>query len=185
MDPKSYLEFYASKKIAVPGGAGFLGSYIIPLLQGIGATVSVPRTSDGIDFRKEDVCFSYMEREKPDIVVNCAAWQGGIGYHSGRQADLFMDNTKMGLFLMEAAEKAGVKKFVNVVAGCSYPGYKEKDELIEDEYWDGRVHDSIFSYGVARKMSAVYGLALKKQHNFNSIHLILANMYGPGEHFNP
>jgi len=86
---------------------------------------------------------------------------------------------------MEAAQKSGVKKFVNVVAGCAYPGYLEKDELNEEDLWNGEVHDSIFSYGVSRKMSVVYGKALSKQYDFKSIHLILANMYGPGEHFNP
>jgi GDP-L-fucose synthase len=90
----------------------------------------------------------------------------------------------MGLFLMEAAQETGVDKFVNIVAGCSYPGYLEKDELNEEDYWKGDLHESIFSYGFPRKASVVYGKALKMQYGFNSIHLIFANMYGPGEHFN-
>lgn len=176
--------FYKNKKIAVPGGGGFLGSRIVELLQKAGGEVFVPRTSEGTDFRDEKTCRDYFAKIKPDIVVNCAASQGGIGYHSGRQADLFMDNMKMGLFLMEAARENGVKKFVNVVAGCSYPGYLEKEEMNEEDYWNGEIHDTIFSYGFPRKASAVYGKALFKQFGFNSIHLILANMYGPGEHFN-
>jgi GDP-L-fucose synthase len=143
------------------------------------------RSGEGVDFRNEKTCDDYFAKTKPEIVFNCAAFQGGIGFHSGKQANLFLDNVKMGLFLMEAAQKNGVKKFVNIVAGCSYPGYLEKDELNEEDYWNGEVHDSIFSYGMARKTSVVYGKALYKQYGFNSIHLIYANMYGPGEHFNP
>lgn len=181
---ENYLTFYKNKKVAIPGGGGFLGSHIVPTLRGVAREVFVPRTQDSIDFRRLEDCFVYFEKIKPDIVINCAANQGGIGYHSGRQADLFMDNMLMGTFLMLAAQKSGVKKFINVVAGCSYPGYLEKEELNEKDYWNGEIHDSIFSYGFPRKASVVYGLALKKQYNFNSIHLILANMYGPGEHFN-
>lgn len=180
-----YQRYFKSKKIVIPGGNGFLGSHIANKLTTIKCKVFIPKTSEGIDFRNYKTCVSYLAKIKPDIVINCAAIQGGIGYHSGRQADLFLDNMLMGSFLMLASQKAGVKKFVNVVAGCSYPGYTDKKELNEEDYWDGRLHESIFSYGSARKASTVYGLALKKQYNFNSIHLVLANMYGPREHFNP
>ncbi|RJQ29489.1 NAD-dependent epimerase/dehydratase family protein [Candidatus Parcubacteria bacterium] len=177
--------FWNGKRVAVPGGGGFLGSRIVERLQAAGAEIAVPRTSEGVDFRREEDCHNYFKTTKPEIVVNCAAIQGGIGYHKGKEASLFLDNTKMGLFLMEAAQASGAKKFVNIVAGCSYPGYLEKDELNEDDYWNGEVHESIFSYGFSRKASVAYGTALKRQYGWNSIHLILANMYGPGEHFNP
>ncbi|MBI3589615.1 MAG: NAD-dependent epimerase/dehydratase family protein [Candidatus Liptonbacteria bacterium] len=180
-----HLSFYQGKKVAVPGGGGFLGLRIVERLKHAGAEVFIPRTNQGIDFTIEKTCYEYMEKVKPEVVINCAAFQGGIGFHKGKEAELFLYNMKMGLFLMEAAQASGVQKFINIVAGCSYPGYVEKDELNEEDYWSGEVHDSIFSYGVSRKMSVVYGKALKKQFNFNSIHLIYANMYGPGEHFNP
>lgn len=177
--------YYKGKRIAIAGGGGFLGSHISAILQGADCELFVPRQQDGIDFRRYEDCESYFQKTKPDIVINCAANQGGIGYHKGKEAELFMDNLRMGLFLMEAAQKSGVEKFVNIVAGCSYPGYLEKEGLNEEDYWEGRVHDSIASYGFARKASVVFGGALKKQYDFSSIHLIMANMYGPGEPFHP
>ena len=176
----SNLNYFINKKIIVAGGNGFVGRHIVEVLREIPCKIFIPKTTDGIDFRKYKDCFSYLNSHKPQIVINCAANQGGIDYHNGKQADLFMDNMLMGIFLMKVSQKIGVKKFINIVAGCSYPGYLEKEELNEDDYWNGRVHDSIFSYGFSRKASIVYGLALKKQYNFNSIHLVMANMYGPG-----
>ena len=181
----SYLQYFKEKKIVVAGGNGFFGSHIVDRLRKIKCKIFVPKTKDGIDFRKYEDCFSYLDSTKPDIVINCAADQGGIAYHRGKQADLFIDNMLMGMYLMQASQQVGVKKFVNIVAGCSYPGYVENEEMNEDEYWNGRLHESIFSFGFPRKASTVYGLALKKQFNFNSIHLVMANMYGPREHFNP
>lgn len=180
-----YLNFFNGKKIVIAGGGGFFGSHIADHLKKVQCDILIPNTKDGIDFRRHEDCISYLSITKPNLVINCAANQGGIGYHQGRQADLFLDNLLMGANLMHASHKMGVKKFINIVAGCSYPGYLKSGEMNEEDYWNGWVHDSIFSYGFARKASTVYGLALKRQHNFNSIHLIMANMYGPGEHFNP
>ncbi|KKU03518.1 MAG: NAD-dependent epimerase/dehydratase [Candidatus Amesbacteria bacterium GW2011_GWB1_47_26] len=180
-----YLNYFKGRRVVITGGNGFFGTHIINHLRQIKCEILVPRTKEGIDFRKREDCFSYLNIAKPDLVINCAANQGGIGYHEGKQADLLMDNLLMGIYLMNASQQTGVKKFINIVAGCSYPGYVESSEMNEEDYWNGWVHDSIFSYGFARKASTVYGLALKRQHNFNSIHLVMANMYGPGEHFNP
>lgn len=182
---KKEMKYYKNKRIVIAGGNGFVGSHLAEKLKKYGSLVFIPRTKDGWDFTSLDKCVAYLKKTKPDIVINCAANQGGIAYHNGKQADLFLDNMLMGSFLMLASQKVGVKKFVNIIAGCSYPGYIKKDELNEEDYWSGKIHDSIFSYGFTRKASAVYGLALKKQYNFNSIHLVMANMYGPREHFNP
>lgn len=181
----TYQQFFKNKKVVITGGHGFFGSHIAEKLRKAKAKIFIPKTADGIDFRRREDCMSYLSMIKPDYVINCAAIQGGIAYHNGKQADLFLDNMLMGTFLMLAAQKTGVKKFINIVAGCSYPGYTDKAELNEEDYWNGKLHDSIFSYGSSRKASTVYGLALKKQYGFNSIHLIMANMFGPGEHFNP
>ncbi len=179
------MSFFQDKKIAIPGGNGFVGGYVTARLEGLGAKVFVPKHSDGWDFTKEADAKKLYLQDTFDMVINCAAFQGGIGFHTGKQGDLYFSNLLMGTYLLQFAEEAGVKKFVNIVAGCSYPGYTNHEELKEEEYWDGKVHESIFSYGFARKATVVQGLALFKQHNFNSIHLILANLYGPGEHFNP
>lgn len=162
-----------------------MGGFLVKRLEALGAKVFVPKHSESWDFRKlEDVQRLYKQGSF-DLVINCAAFQGGIGFHSGKQAELYYTNLLMGTFLLQEAQKAGIPKFVNVVAGCAYPGYLEKEELKEEDFWDGPVHESIFSYGYSRKATVVQGLALKKQYDYNSIHLILANMYGPGEHFEP
>jgi len=162
-----------------------LGSHIVDLLKNQNVQVFAPRTLDLFDFRRLEDCDYFINKAKPDLIINCAAVQGGIGYHAGKQADLFWDNLFIGANLLRSASKNSVSKFVNIIPGCAYPGYLEKDELNEDDFWSGDVHDSIFSYGFSKKASIVYGKALYKQYGFNSIHLVLANLYGPRDHYQP
>ena len=90
----------------------------------------------------------------------------------------------MGANLMEAARLAKVAKVVNIGTACSYPGYLE-GELKEEDLWAGPCHASVVNYGLTKKMLAVQGLAYKKQYGLDSIHLILTNLYGPGDSYNP
>ena len=133
-----WQSYFKDKKVSIPGGAGFFGSHIKAKLDGVAPEIFIPRTDEGVDFREYSHCLSHFEKTKPDIVINCAAKQGGIAYHSGKQADIFKDNLLMNTFLMEAAQKTGVKKFVNIVPGCAYPGYLEKEEMNEEDFWNGK-----------------------------------------------
>ena len=90
----------------------------------------------------------------------------------------------MGANLMEAARLAKVGKFVAIGTACSYPGYLE-GHLKEDDLWAGPCHASVVNYGLTKKMMAVQAQAYKRQYGLDSIHLILTNLYGPGDSYNP
>src|SRR3989344_7889053 len=103
----------SGKKIAIPGGTGFFGSHIADKLRTRQIDIDIPQRPK-YDFRKKEDCLCYFKKVRPQIVINCAAFQGGIGFHSGKQADLFMDNILMGCHLMNAAQRNSVEKFVNI-----------------------------------------------------------------------
>jgi GDP-L-fucose synthase len=179
------MSIYDGKRIVVTGGTGFLGSHIVDQLGNYDCEIHVPSRGNGVDLTDMHACIKYFEQVKPDIVFNCAANQGGIAYQKGREATIYMDNLLMGTFTMEAARRAGVEKYVNIIAGCSYPGYLDNDTLNESVYWDGPLHESVLDYGFTKKAQVVQGWAYRKQYGFNSIQLILANLYGPRDHFEP
>lgn len=173
-----------NKRIVVTGGGGFLGSHIVKELQRKGCNnIAVPRTNDGYDFRELGTAVSYFSEKSPEIVFNCAAHQGGLGYQQLYPGTIYYDNLVMGANIMEAARRAGVEKYVNVVAACSYPGEYEGELMKEEIYWNGPLDPTVVNYGITRKVQTVQGLVYKKQYDFNSIHILLQNMYGPGEHF--
>lgn len=174
--------FWSGRSVIVTGGNGFLGSQIVSLLPH--ATVHVASRSSGVDLSVWDQCHEFFEAHRADIVVNCAAMQGGLRFNELYPGEIYFKNLLMGAYTMEAARVTGTRKYVNVVAGCSYPGYLEGD-LSEDRYWDGPLHESVINYGLTKKVQTVQGWSYKRQYGFDSIHLVLTNLYGPGDHFEP
>lgn len=46
-------------------------------------------------------------------------------------------------------------------------------------------HETVVNYGITKKIMNIQGAAYKKQYGLNSIHLILTNLYGPGDTYHP
>src|SRR5258707_11262951 len=90
----------------------------------------------------------------------------------------------MGTNLREGARLAKLCNSVPFGTACSYPGYLE-GELKEEDLWAGPCHASVVNYGLTKKMMAVQAQAYKRQYGLDSIHLILTNLYGPGDSYNP
>jgi GDP-L-fucose synthase len=184
-DKMGYLAYYSGKRVVVAGGGGFLGSHVVDRLKHTDAEILIPRTREGVDFTKFDRCREYLEGAKPHILINCAAHQGGIKYQRAREGTIYWDNLLIATFLMEAARRAGVEKFIAVNASCSYPGYSDREELAEEDYWNGPLHESVLNYGFTKKAQVVQGWCYKQEYSFNSIHLVVTGLYGPREHFHP
>src|SRR5947199_7508072 len=81
---------------------------------------------------------------------------------------------------MEHARLRGVKKFVRVGTVCAYPEFTNVP-FKEDDLWKGYPEETNAPYGLAKKMMLVQSQAYREQYGFNSIFLLPANLYGPGD----
>lgn len=169
------------KKVFVPGGTGFVGKIVVAKLKEKGINYITTSQSLGVDFRDLEQTKLFFEKERPDYVINCAAFVGGIKFGLEHRGEIFFNNILMATNLMEAARLSGVKRFVNPISNCAYPEHLTKFK--EKDFWSGPLHESVLAYGAVRKMSWVQGWAYQKQYGFDSVHLILPNMYGPGDYF--
>ena len=55
----------------------------------------------------------------------------------------------------------------------------------EKNLWKGFPEDGASSYGIAKRLIHAQSIGYKKQYNFNSVLVLLTNLYGPKDNFNP
>ena len=164
----------------VTGGAGFLGRHIVEELVVRGVRredISVPR-SDTDDLRLIENCERAVKGV--DAVIHTAGITGNTEFHKNHPAQIFYDNMVMGVELMEAARKAGVNKFVTIGSATEYPDNAPLP-FREESLWSGSFESIHAPYTIAKKMLLVMAQAYRKQYGFNAVHLLLTNMYGPGD----
>ena len=170
-------------KVLVLGSTGFVGTHVYNQAKekfGEDQLVGTSQTL-GVDLTSEDQTLKLFAKIRPEYVINCSAFVGGIQFGYKFPADLYAKNTRMSLNILDACLSSGVRRLVNPISNCAYPA---KASLFrEEEFWDGPLHESVLAYGFARKSSWVGSWAYAKQHGLDVLNLIVSNMYGPGDHF--
>jgi len=171
-------------RIVVTGGTGFLGRHVMDALRARGYRRAVKLGSSNFDLTLQSEVSRMIEELEPQAIVHLAATVGGIGANSERPGTFFYRNLMMGTMLMEHARRADVRKFLNVGTICSYPKFTTVP-FREDALWDGYPEETNAAYGLAKKMLLVQSQAYRQEFGFASTNVLLVNLYGPGDNFDP
>jgi GDP-L-fucose synthase len=171
-------------RIAVTGGAGFLGGFVVEKLRARGyKNIFIPRRDD-FDLTSESDVKRLYHDQRPDIVLHLAAEVGGIGANRDNPGRFFFANLAMGLHLIEQARINKIKKFVQVGTICAYPKFTPVP-FRESELWNGYPEETNAPYGVAKKSLLVMCQSYRQQYGLNAIYLLPVNLYGPRDNFHP
>lgn len=169
--------------VCVTGGCGFLGRHVCTELQRAGYRVVAPRRSD-FDLRDIVQCESLYRLTQPECVVHCAAKVGGIGANQKYPGLYFWENAVMGMNVIEAGRRYGLSKFVQIGTCCSYPTVCQVP-FRESSLFCGLPEVTNRAYGVSKLSLIAMCQAYRQQYGFNAISLIMANLYGPEDSFDP
>jgi GDP-L-fucose synthase len=145
------------------------------------ADLIVPRSRDH-DLTKEAAVTDLFAATQPDVVVHAAAAIGGIGANRAQPGWYFYANAIMGVHVTEACRRFGVEKLVQIGTVCSYPRHTPVP-FTEDALWDGYPEETNAAYGIAKRGLLAMAQGYRAQYGLNAIHLLLVNLYGPGDNF--
>jgi GDP-L-fucose synthase len=173
--------FWERRRVAVTGGAGFLGSFVVERLRRDGAEVFVPRSAE-YDLVDRAGCRRMIADARPDMVIHLAAEVGGIGANRDNPGRFLFANAMMGLQIFEECRLAGVPKLVATGSICAYPKFAPVP-FKEDDLWNGYPEETNAPYGIAKKMMLVQSAGYREQYGMNSVVVFPVNLYGPRDNF--
>lgn len=166
------------QRILVTGGSGFLGRHVVKRLRDEGLHVDAP-SSDEFPMRVFDTCLSWAAEHKPNVIVNLAAFCGGIGKNAGYGSSMLWHNLDIGMTALNVADLLHAK-CIQLGSVCSYPKHCPVP-FKETDLWNGYPEETNAPYGIAKRTLMVYAQTLHPR--LDVACLLPANLYGPGDHF--
>src|SRR6059058_853065 len=180
--PSRIMSFWTNRRVLVTGGSRFLGRRVVGKLETKApARIFVPRRQEYDLTQVENVERVYRDA-RPEIVIHLAGEVGGIGANRANPGSFFYNNLIMGAQMMEYGRRHEVLKFVALGTICAYPKFTPVP-FKEEDLWNGYPEETNAPYGLAKKMMLVQAQAYRQQFSFNSVFLLPANLYGPGDKF--
>ena len=178
------FNFWKNKNISITGGHGFLGKYLKKKLEqrNCNNISLVEREKYNLVINK-DVKRMYDDL-KPDIVFHLAAVVGGIEINQKNPGKFFYENAMINLQVMHEGYLHKIEKIISIGTVSIYP---ENAPLPfnEKNIWEGYPEEANAPYGIAKRIMHVQSSSYRKQYGYNSILLLLTNLFGPEDNFNP
>ncbi len=167
--------------ILVAGATGLAGSAIIKELTRIGKQV-VGISSKDVDLLDRNATFNYLNKLKPNVVIDAAAKVGGISANNNYPVEFLSENIRIQTNLMDAAHSSKVEKFVFLASSCVYP--KNCPQPIKEEYvLTGALESTNSAYAIAKLAGIELIKAYRKEFGHRWISVMPTNLYGPNDNF--
>ncbi|HAH55503.1 MAG TPA: GDP-fucose synthetase [Flavobacterium sp.] len=169
-------------KIYIAGHQGMVGSAIWRALVAKGYTNLIGMSSKDLDLRNQQAVQVFINREKPDVVIDAAARVGGILANNNFPYQFIMENMLIQNNLINSALQSGVEKFIFLGSSCIYP--RLAPQPLKEEYLlTGELEPTNEWYAIAKITGVKACQAIRKQFDKDYVSLMPTNLYGSFDNF--
>lgn len=171
-----------TSRIYIPGHTGMVGGAVFRTLRARGYKNLLTAPHGAPDLRNQAATAAFIEANRPDAILMCAALVGGIEANRTRMADFAMDNMQMGCNVLAAAHEYNIGKVLYVGSSCIYPR-EGAQPLREEALFGGPFEPTNEGYALAKSFGVRMCGYYRAQYGHNFVSCIPANAYGPGDRF--
>ena len=173
-----------SIKILLTGSSGMVGRCILFNKKSNRYRFLTPSRKE-LDLLSYSKVYSYIKKNKPDIIIHAAGIVGGIQKNLREPIKFLVENIEMGKNVILSAHLNKVKKLINLSSSCVYSP-KSKGPLKEDQILEGKFEPSNEAYAYAKVFNSLLCNYINKKNNkYNYKTLIPCNLFGEYDSFDP
>lgn len=171
-------------KIFITGHKGMVGSSVVREFKKKKFGKIILRDKKKLNLLNFNAVNSFIKKNKPDIIINCAGKVGGILANSKFPTEFLNENILIQSNLINSAYKNNINNFINLGSSCIYPK-NSKQPIKEDYLLSSKLEKTNEAYALAK----ITGLKLCEYYNtqYGKSYLTLmpCNLYGPNDNFDP
>ena len=176
-----YFFDISNKKIFIAGHKGMVGSAVQRKLTSESCTILTAERSQ-LDLMNQKEVSLWFEKNKPDVVLLCAAKVGGIYANNKFPVDFLVNNLTIQTNIISESFKNDVKKLVFLGSSCIYPRDCEQP-MSEKSLLTGPLESTNEWYAIAKIAGIKLCQAYRKQYKKDYISAMPTNLYGPGDNY--
>lgn len=171
------------KRIWVCGHRGMVGSALLRRLRAESCDVL---TADRriLDLTRQADVLTWLSANRPDAIIVAAAKVGGIHANSQFPVAFLADNLAIAQNVICGAAERGVPRLIFLASSCIYPRAAVQP-IREDSLLTGPLEPTNQWYAVAKIAGLKLTEAYRQDVGLDYFTAIPANLYGPGDNFDP
>ncbi|GGY76358.1 GDP-L-fucose synthase family protein [Marinobacter zhanjiangensis] len=171
-------------RIFLTGGSGMVGQNLQAHSYARECEVLAPSSRE-LDLTDQQAVLAYIQDNRPDVVIHAAGQVGGIQANMADPVGFLVNNSLMGLHVINSACQAGVRHCVNLASSCMYPR-SAPNPLKEEQILTGELEPTNEGYALAKITATRLCQYINRMHDeVQYLTLIPCNLYGHHDSFDP
>lgn len=158
-------------------GKGLVGSAISDCFSKENSLQVTSVDSRECDLRNSSNIRELLDYAKPEVVVLAAGIVGGIEKNLGDPVGLIMENSKIILNVIDVSLEFKIKRLINLVPACVYPG-NLKHRMGPLDLFSSPMENSSLAYSMSKLTGLVMVSSIRNQYNLDWVSIIPTNVYG-------
>jgi len=171
-------------KILLTGSSGMVGKNILEHPDAQAHEFLTPGSKE-LNLLDSKAVGDFFAQHQPDCVIHAAGRVGGIQANMANPVGFLVDNTLMGVNVINSAHEAGVKRLINLASSCMFPR-AAANPLKESDILQGELEPTNEGYALAKiTATRLCEYISKTDEEAQFCTLIPCNLYGRFDKFDP